>query len=212
VIHDLTDVPEPTWRARSMTDLLADQLAALEAWHLAAESAIEARAADSREGRMDLRRRQEVHARERAALEERAALHLSDPGLSLGSDRPRIVLAHRQSWYRGKVAQELARRGVDVVASLEDGIQASAAVILDQAELLLVEDRLPGLTGAEIVQRARRFSPRTLPAGQIAGPETMSEMLGAGAVAVFSRRIAPAEVAERLSRCLLGVDEPLSLI
>lgn len=212
MIIERSESPDPTWHARSMTELLTDQLAALEAWHLVAESAIEAQGADSREGRMDLRRRQEVHARERAALEERAALHLSQPGLSYGSDHPRVVLAHRHSWYRGKVAQELALRGFDVIASLEDGVQASAAVILDQPDLLLVEDRLPGLTGAEIVHRARRFSPGTLPAGQIAGPETMPELLDAGAMVVFSRRISPAEVAESLSGCLLGVEEPLALV
>ena len=208
---NLTDMDD-AWRPRSIDELLTDQLTALDAWHRRAESALEARIADSREGRMDLRRRQEIHERERTALEARADLHLREEVLSLGSERPRAVLAHRQSWYRNKLAQELALLGVEVVASLEDGIEAAAAVILDQPDLLLIEDRLPGLTGAEVVDRAQQFSPRTVSAGQIAGPETMTELFGAGAVAVFGRRIPPADVAARLVECLAGQDERLSLV
>lgn len=203
---------EEGWRARPISELLAAQLAAVDAWHRTAEAQLEAQAADSRERRMDLRRRQELHERERRALQARADLHLLEETLSLGSARPRAVLAHRQSWYRDKVAQELAARGVEVVALVEDGVQASAAVIVDQPDLLFVEDRLPGLTGAEIVHRARAFSPRTVAAGQIAGPETMAELLDAGAAAVFGRRIPPAQVAENLVVSLGGTDEPIALI
>lgn len=211
---DLADRPgrtaraaAPAWRPRTIAQLVDDQLAALEAWHRARAAWDEAgeasrAAASSREVAMDIRRRSELRRLEHEAVMARAGSHLGDPRLCLGSDAPRAVVAHRQPWFRGKLEEALRGLGVSVVACVEDGILASAAIVVDQPDLVFVEDRLPGLSGAQVLDRARTFAPAALAAAQTEAQQAMSDLTAAGAQAVFTRRVPPADVAEQLASLL----------
>jgi CheY-like chemotaxis protein len=190
---------------RSRLDLLEAQLAAIEAWN-AARAASDAAAQNvglTREMRLDLSRRIEARRREHAAVLARAAEHLRASAAPLGSDAPvRAVIAHRSPWLREKVASRLCERGVAVVGEFDDGADAAGAMVVEQAELLLVEDRLPTLSGAEVVRHVRVFSPATVVGAHVLDSSGVAPLADAGARAVFTRRIPPVEIADLLVDCL----------
>lgn len=200
----MPDQPGPATR-RTQTDLIEDQLAAIAAWH-AARRASESAAASinlTRETRLDLSRRMEARRREQAALVSRTDQHLRESAQALsGRDPVRAVIAHRSGWLRDKVATRLAESGVLVVGSFEDGADATGAMVVEQAQLLLVEDRLPTLPGIDVVRRVRAFCPRTVVAAHVADSGGVPTFADAGAQAVFTRRMPPADIADELVTCL----------
>jgi len=54
---------------------------------------------------------------------------------------------------------------------------------------------LPMLSGVDVVREVRAYAPGTVVAAQVAYDEDVAEMLDAGARAVYTRRVPPAEVA-----------------
>lgn len=192
---------------RTQLDLLKAQLAAVDAWNLArraAEAELDTGTL-TREMRLDLSRRMEARRREHAALVARAEQHLRDSGgaLSAGARR-RAVLAHRNAWLRDSVATRLVDLGIDVVGAFEDGADAAGTVVVEQPDLVLVEDRLPTVSGLELVQRIRAFSPSTVIGVQCLDEGGVPRFVSAGAEPVFTRRIPPADIAEHLVGRLTG--------
>lgn len=112
------------------------------------------------------------------------------------------MVAHRNEWMRGRLAAELDARGVGVVATVGDGAHALGTVVVEQPDLLLVEDLLPTLSGAEVLGRARRLAPSMLAAAQTADQPRVPTLVRAGARVVFTRQVPPATVVEELLRCL----------
>lgn len=202
----MTDTTAPGWSPRPSGELVEQQLRALDHWHAtrrAVERSLQVREA-SREAQLDARRRLDVLRREQAALVERAETSLRKGWAVVGDSRPRAVVAHRNEWFRTKLCGLLEHRGVKVLAALEDGAEASAALVLEQPDLLLVEDLLPGLSGVELLGRAHDLAPRTVVGAQAATAESMALLVERGASAVFSRRVPPADVAKELVGCLSG--------
>jgi CheY-like chemotaxis protein len=158
----------------------------------------------SREARLDEARRRDVAERERDALHAWAAAGLHTTSALGRGAVPRAVIAHRNEWLRDKIGAALRQHEVDVVALVEDGAEASAAVVLEQPDLVFVEDLLPTLSGLEVISRVRLFAPNALIGAHALGPSGMSPLLDAGAQATFSRRIPPAEIAAELVACLHG--------
>lgn len=199
-------LPEPSTR-RTELDLTTAQLRAIDAYHRtrrAGEAAADT-AGLTREMRLDLSRRTEARRRERQALLARAASLLESSGeVPPGRPRVRAVLAHRNGWLRDKVAERLAQRGVIVVGTFDDGADAAGTVIVEQPDLLLVEDRLPTLSGDQVVRRTRTYAPETVIGAQVLDNEGIRAFVDAGAHAVFTRRIPPAEMADQLLSCLTG--------
>lgn len=195
------------WR-RPEARLARDQVQGIEAWtRVHGERAAAAlTAAGTREARLDLARRSDARRLEHQALMGRAHQQLVE-GSRLLRSAPVAVLAHRNSWFTGKVAERLTGRGVEVVAVVEDGASASGALVVEQPELLLVEERLPVLTGLEILQRVRDFASATVAAVQLLDSDAADRFRDAGARAVFSRRVPPAEVADALADCVFGRQE-----
>ena len=191
--------PRPA--GRTQLDLMTAQLDAVDAWHRArrvADAAAESRSA-TRESRLDLSRRMSARRREQEALLTRAEQQLRDSGQVLAGRAPiRAVLAHRNAWLRDAVAERLTVAGVEVVGLFEDGADAAGTLVIEQPDLLLVEDRLPTLTGVEVVRRARKFSPLTLVGAQALDGAGVQALVDAGAQAVFTRRVPPAEIADQL--------------
>jgi CheY-like chemotaxis protein len=202
----------PAWRPRSDADLLEAQLRALDLWHVEMRSVEIEPAGLSREARLDEARRRDVAERERAALFARAAAaQREDYPLGHGSV-PRAVVAHRNEWLRDKLCSSLRDAGVDVVGCMEDGADASAAVVMEQPDLVFLEDLLPTLTGLELVRRTRLFAPDALVGVHALGQSGMAPLLDAGARAAFSRRIPPTEIAQELVACLHGRHAQLTLV
>jgi CheY-like chemotaxis protein len=202
----------PAWRPRSDADLLEAQLRALELWHRNIGSVEIEPSGLSREARLDEARRRDVAERERAALLDWAAkCQREDYPLGHGSV-PRAVVAHRNEWLRDKLCSSLREAGVDVAGCVADGAEASAAVVLEQPDLVFLEDLLPTLTGLELVGRTRLFAPDALIGVHALGQSGMAPLLDAGARAAFSRRIPPAEIAQELVACLHGRHAQLTML
>lgn len=195
-------------------ELTTAQLRAIDAWN-ASRRLQQVSAEDgalTREMRLDLSRRMEARRREQQAVLARAEDQLRRSGELLhGRPRMRAVLAHRNTWLRDKVASRLAEHGVQVVGVFEDGADAAGTVVVEQPDLLLVEDRLPTLAGVQVVRRAKEFAPGTVVGVQVLDGGSVGEFVDAGASAVFTRRIAPLDVADQLMTCLLGHREVLTL-
>ena len=192
---------------RDAVELVRTQLEAIDAWNAEARSASAAvvSASLSREMRLDVSRRMDARRREQVALLARAAAQLEASGQLLsGRARVRAVLAHRNAWLRDAVSARLTALGVVVTGAFEDGADAAGTVVVEQPDLLLVEDRLPTLSGLELVQRARLYCPGTLIGVQVADGSSIASLTEAGARAVFTRRIPPQDIAEQLVACLVG--------
>jgi CheY-like chemotaxis protein len=183
--------------------VVAQQVRAIErfnrARHMREEAA--AAAARSREMRMDAARSLEVLRREHEALVSRAHEQLQASGHLLRTVATRrVVLAHRNDWFFRQVTQALEDSGVHVLAGTDNGADAVGLVVAEQPDLVLVEDTLSMLPGVEVVREIRRFSPETVVTAQAAYGDRVGQLLDAGASAVFTRRIPPADVARSLLR------------
>ena len=129
--------PAAPWAPRQPAALLNDQLAALDAWNaeLLASRAASGDVPLSRELRLDAERRIAARDSERQALLSRAEEQFQSTGNNpMQTGRPRAVIAHRNAWFRNKMADRLAELDVEVIASAEDGAHAAAAVVLDQPD------------------------------------------------------------------------------
>ncbi len=187
------------WCPSNERDLVARQLEAVEAFHRArrlAERAEQA-AGRSREMRLDASRRLDVLRREHAALIARSQQQLAS-SLRLSGPGCRVVLAHRNEWFVGVVADLVRARGLDVVAEVDNGADAVGTVVAEQPDLLLVEDLLAMLPGEQVVREVVRFSPSTLVVAQVAYGDRVGDLLDAGADAVVTRQVPPREVAQKM--------------
>lgn len=208
MISDAPDAPV----GRTQLDLMKAQLAAIDAWNKArrASDAAAESVSLTREMRLDLNRRMEARRREQQALLARADAQLRESGGVLsGRVAPRALVAHRNSWLRDNVAQRLELRGVTIVGMFDDGAEAVGTAVAEQPDLVLVEDRLPTLSGLEVVRRVRRFAPDAIVAAQCLDAEGVRELVEAGAQAVFTRRIPPLDIADQLVDCLSGEGQQL---
>lgn len=191
----------------NLFDLQRAQLRAIDAWHESrrlTEQAAEA-TATTRQMRLDASYRAEARRREHAALIAQAHQQLAATGGQLTSVRPvRLVIAHRNEWLRDKVTVRLREHGVQVAASLADGADAAGAIAAEQPDLVLVEDLLPTVPGQVLVRRMRSLSPNSVVAVQVVDSAGVEAVLNAGAHAVFTKKVPPAEVADGLLECLEG--------
>jgi CheY-like chemotaxis protein len=207
----VSDGPEP-WRPRSDADLLAAQLRALDEWHRRAARPATELPGQSREARLDEARRRDVAEREREALYAWAEAALRDEHPFGRGAVPRAVIAHRNEWLRTKICDALRSGGVEIAACTGDGAEASAAVVMEQPDLVFVEDLLPSLSGVELIRRTRLFAPDAVIGAHALGQTGMPPLLDAGARATFSRRIPPADIANELVACLHGRHAELTMV
>ena len=187
-----------TYRPRTYAELTRQQLAAIERFHQARSTA-DAVVGASREERLDMGRRHDVMRREHDAIVARCdeQLRLSGEALWHRTGR-RVVLAHRSEWFLAKVGSLLEEDRVRVVARLSNGADAVGTVIAEQPDLLLVEDSLAMLSGAQVIRELQLLSPNTVVVAQVPYSDRVGPLLDAGAAAVFTRQIPPADVAEAL--------------
>jgi CheY-like chemotaxis protein len=181
---------------RPQTEMLLDQVQAIDAW-TRQHRIIDLRFDDatSRQDRLDIARRKDVLQRQHQALVDwtQRQLSQSDRPLSARAE-PRAVLVHRNEWVKSKLTGGLQEGGVTVVAALENGADAVGVVIAEQPDLLLVEDKLPMVTGLDVTREARRYAPSTVVVAQVANDWEIGPFLEAGATTAFSRRVPPADI------------------
>lgn len=202
---DTQRMDQRRWATRDATELIAQQLGAIDSWHRSHVAQQVSSVPRSREARMDASRRLEVLQRQHAAMVSRADFQLRTSGDVLYR-RPvaRAVVVHRQEWFLNKVTTGLRLAGIDVIAGLDNGADAVGAVIAEQPDLLLVEDHLPMQSGEEVIRLSRIYAPDTLVAAQVAYDDRIPVVLEAGAKTAFTRRVPPSDVVRDLELLLRG--------
>ena len=193
--------------SRNDLDVIKAQTHAIEAWtraHQTWERSARAGAL-TREMRLDLDRRMGARRREQAAMIARADAQLRLSGHVFATARPlRAVVAHRNEWMTQKITDLLADRKVHVVGAFVDGADAAGTVVAEQPDLVLVEDRLPTLSGVDVVREVREYSPLSVVGAQALDGLGFSALVDAGAHAVFTRRIPPSDIVDQLLTCIVG--------
>lgn len=194
----------PSFVPRLDAERWVDQLAGIDALtQRRREVERAASSAGSREQRLDHARRLDVVRRQHETLLAATERQLRDTGDVLSSAPvPSVVIAHRNGWFTQKVATGVRAAGVTVAAELTNGADAVGLVVAEQPDLLLLEDRLPMLGGADVLADVRRMAPRTLVAVQVGDDDDLGVFLEGGASAAFTRRVPPADVAAVLQDLL----------
>ena len=111
--------------------------------------------------------------------------------------RLRLVLADDEPLVLDGLAVILrAQPDLDVVACVTDGVAALAAVREHAPDAVLVDLRMPGLDGADVVDRVRRDHPatRTLVLTTFGDDASVRRALAAGAHGYVLKRSTPAEL------------------
>lgn len=190
------------WTPRAHGDLFADQLSAIAAFQRDRRAAggVVGAPGQSREQRLDARRGLDVWARQHEAMAAATTRALAASGGVLHSIGPRALLVHRNEWLRRRVAQDLERCGVEVIAQLDNGADGVGALVAEQPDIVFVEDTLPMVSGFQVLAEARRYAPRALLAVQVGHDDQLAQALRAGAVATFTRRIPPVDIGAELFR------------
>lgn len=196
----------PRLFTRPDTERLPDQLAGIDAWHRTRREVESwAAGAGSREMQLDRTRRLDVIRRQHQALVEATERQLRTTGHLLRSaPAPRAVVVHRNDWFKDKISTALRASGVELVGALSNGADAVGAVVAEQPDVLLVEDKLPMLGGLDVLREVRRLAPRTLVTVQVFDNRDIGRFLEAGARTAFTRRIPPADIAAALCDLLVA--------
>ena len=187
---------------RSGAQLVADQLSGLLGYfHERRTASLPSTGEPSRE----VRRGHEARLREHEALMEWSRRQLEDGiAFDAGPVTPRAVIAHRSDWFRGKIAEGLARQGIRVVAEVEDPAHACGVAIAEQPDIVVVEGNHPKMAGLDALTRITTLAGHAVIGVQTRDGESVEQYLDAGAAAVFTRRVPPAYVVNDLTRCLTG--------
>lgn len=190
---------------RPYGDVVADQLRAMDAFHRARAATEQAPKSKrmTREMRMDLARRRNVVRRQHEALVRRTdeQLRASCDLLYSSTDRC-AVIDHAEAWFSGRLERRLEEQGVRVLARVDCGAQAVGVAVAEQADVLLVGDRLQMVCTQDVVRQLKPLAPHTVLAAQVPYADDIPSLLDAGAEAVFSRRLPPEEVADELARLI----------
>ncbi len=194
--------PPRVWHPRGGPEVLADQLRGIAAWNAtrrAIEHAEGAIAPRSREMRLDVDRRLAVIRRQHEALIRTTEQQLAASARVTRAPAPaRALVVHRSEWFTTKLVEGLVEGGIDVVGRLENGADAVGVSVAEQPDLLVLEDKLPMVSGEEVIRQLRELSPMTMSVLQVSFDDDVASALEAGARAAFTRRVPPGEVAREV--------------
>jgi NarL family two-component system response regulator LiaR len=101
---------------------------------------------------------------------------------------------------RGLEALLKTEPGVEVIGSATDGVQALAAVIRLQPDVLLLDLQLPGKSGLQIIPEVRAQSPQTkiVVLTSFGDNETIFEAIKAGALSYLLKDSSPSELMQAI--------------
>lgn len=174
---------------RSEREVLLDQQQGIAAWTRAHPTEpLSHDGSLSREARVDRARNSDVVQRQRQALVDWSARQMK-----VGTRR--VVLVHRNDWFKQKVTTALEDAGIAVVADLENGADAIGVVVAEQPDVVLVQDKLPMTTGLDVLKAVREFAPNSVVLAQVEGDADIAPFLEAGARKAYPRRVPPADIA-----------------
>jgi DNA-binding NarL/FixJ family response regulator len=111
----------------------------------------------------------------------------------------RVFLADDNALFRDGVAQLLQSDGrFEVVGQASTGEEAVAAVSQHRPDLILMDLRMPGMSGVEAIKRIRAQNPE-LPIGVLTmfeSPDYVQQALNAGANGYVAKDATPADLSD----------------
>jgi DNA-binding NarL/FixJ family response regulator len=118
----------------------------------------------------------------------------------------RCVLADDHPALLAAVGDYLAENGYDVVARAADGTAALRYIERERPQVALLDYRMPGCSGAELVRRIKEISPETRIAVYTAEADAaiVAETLAAGADAVVLKEAPMADLVRALASIASG--------
>jgi DNA-binding NarL/FixJ family response regulator len=133
------------------------------------------------------------------------------------SGLPRCLVADDHPALVAAAADFLDENGFDVVATAQDGPSAVAAAREHVPDAVLLDYRMPRLSGAELVRELRAAAPRAAVVVYTADADDrlVGEALGAGAAAIVLKEAPLADVARAVGAVLAGgsyVDPGLGIV
>lgn len=145
---------------------------------------------------MDAARRLDARRREHAVLLDRFEQQCSEPLAPMSSRvGARAAIAHRHPWFTQRLTEALLAARIDVVSVVDSGADALAVCIAEQPALLVVDELLVMRPAVELIGEVRALCPHTIVVGYVAGEADIAGLLAAGASAVYTRQVPPADVA-----------------
>lgn len=206
VIAEENDASGGGWHRRTTVQLLEQQLDAVGRFHADRRMREQARARvqRAREDLLDAARSMEVLRRQTEALLARSAQTLQASGRTTMTDPApcRAIVGHRNAWFTGRLAAGLTEFGIVDLTCHDNGAEVVGAAVVEQPDLVLVEQHLAMMRGYDVVRQLRHYCTGTVVAAQVPYAEDVEAMVDAGAVAVFTRQVPPAQVAAELGRLL----------
>jgi DNA-binding NarL/FixJ family response regulator len=130
---------------------------------------------------------------------------------------PRCLIADDHPALVAAVADFLGENGFDIVATAPDGSAAVLAAREHTPDAVLLDYRMPRLSGAELVRELRKAAPRAAVVVYTADADDrlVEEALGAGAAAIVLKEAPVADLARALGAVLAGgsyVDPALGIV
>ncbi len=118
----------------------------------------------------------------------------------------RLLLVVDHALFRVGLKELLERRGVEVVAAMEDWQKGIELAVSDRPDAMLLDLQLPGMTEVEVLRELRKSRPN-LPVAMLTLSKRESDMLQAlraGATGYLLRTIGPDELITSLRNMIAG--------
>lgn len=150
-----------------------------------------------REARLDEARLRDVLQRQRVALLDRRA-QLADEARTPIDQRPRIVVIHRQPWFRDKLHDAATNLGLYVVAGTDNGADGVGIAAAEQPAAVVLDEHVAMQTSTEVLRQLNLYCPHTRVLVHVESQSRLGTFLDAGADQVVVRTVPPADIAVAL--------------
>jgi DNA-binding NarL/FixJ family response regulator len=129
-----------------------------------------------------------------------------EPQLALDGDQLRVVVVDDHALFRRALRQSLELRGFAVRAEVELGQQAFAATLEHHPHVVLMDQRLPDLSGAEATRLILAAAPltRIVAISASGGEAALHEALAAGSAGYVLKSAGPDEIAAAVRAAAAG--------
>lgn len=137
-------------------------------------------------------------------LEEVARREIADLMKQIQIQKPKILVADDEEDVRARLAELISRHFVCDIEQAENGQQALDKLRADKIDIAILDIKMPGLSGIDVIREAVKFTPQTqfLAVSAYDSSEIADEALKAGAVD-FIHKPQTCEAIERKVRGIL---------
>lgn len=134
-----------------------------------------------------------------------------EPQVAQDGEQLRVIVVDDHALFRHALRGALERGGFDVRAAVERGEQALAATLEHRPHVVLMDQRLPDLSGPAATRLILEAAPQTrvVAISAFGGEADLREALAAGSVGYLLKRATPEEIAAAVRAAAAG-ETPIS--